>query len=201
MKGEKQIGKLVSKSMFFIKNHRPRVTVFENAATLINKKFLRFTNGVVKCLIELGYSVDYKVLDSHHFGAPAVRKRLYIVAIRNDSLRHKFAWPVPLADSAKATVASILDPFRSSDKPGRLPKSKRGQDRTVTAYVQAWKKGVDARKTPIMVDIDCSQKYQVWGIGVAKTLTRARGLVGGPWVSTRGRRTTIRELLRLQGSF
>ena len=50
-----------------------------------------------------------------------------------------------------------------------------------------------------MVDIDCSEQFQTFGINIAKTLTRTRGMQGGPWVSTRGRRVTTEELLRLQG--
>ena len=50
-----------------------------------------------------------------------------------------------------------------------------------------------------MVDIDCSPKFATFGINIAKTLTRTRGIQGGPWVSTRGRRVTTDELLRLQG--
>ena len=49
------------------------------------------------------------------------------------------------------------------------------------------------------MDVDCSEKFSTFGINIAKTLTRTRGIQGGPWVSTRGRRVTINEMLRLQG--
>ena len=48
-------------------------------------------------------------------------------------------------------------------------------------------------------DCDCSEKYATYGLSVAKTITRARGGSGSPWVSSRGRRVAIDELFKLQG--
>ena len=60
-------------------------------------------------------------------------------------------------------------------------------------------KGVDPLKVPIAIGIDCSMKFKIYGINECRTLTHTRGRSGGPWISTRGRRMTTTELLRLQG--
>ena len=65
---------------------------------------------------------------------------------------------------------------------------------------KAYKKlKVNALKTPVLVDVDCSRKFQTFGINVARTITRTRGMSGGPWISTRGHQVTTNEVLRLQG--
>ena len=92
-----------------------------------------------------------------------------------------------------------MDPPTDSDEPGRMPSTDRGKARCKTAYAKASAHGVDPRKTPVLVDVDCSPTFATFGINVARTLTRSRGAAGGPWVSTRGRRMTVSEMCRLQG--
>jgi DNA-cytosine methyltransferase len=198
LEGSRRVGQLVKASLLYIKRKRPRVTLFENVPTLASyKKFRPFTKGLVKCLGDLGYEVHSKVLDSQHFGSAQVRRRLFVVAFRKDSVRHKFAWPTPLAVSAR--VQDVLDPTCPSDKAGRLPKDARGRARAVAAYRKVHVNGIDPLVTPVVVDIDCSPNFQTFGIDIAKTITRTRALAGGPWISTRGRRTTVTELMALQG--
>ena len=61
--------------------------------------------------------------------------------------------------------------------------------------------GIDPRKTPVAIDIDCSMKFQSYGVQATKTITRTRGGQGGPWLSTHGRRTNVNELLKIQGFY
>ena len=68
------------------------------------------------------------------------------------------------------------------------------------AYKKAWEScRADPTKIPIAVDVDCSPQFATFGINQARTVTRSRGEEGGPWISSRGRRTTITELMALQG--
>ena len=136
-------------------------------------------------------------LNSADFGVAQARARLFVVSIRRDSVKHKFSWP----QKRKAVaLSSVLDPRRPQDKPGRLPSSARGKDRCKAAFSKAMKDfGADPMKIPIAVDVDCSRKFSTFGVNRAKTITKTRGTTGGPWISTRGRRTTTAELMRLQG--
>ena len=56
-------------------------------------------------------------------------------------------------------------------------------------------------EAPVLVDIDCSKQYSTVGVNIARTLTRTRGEQGGPWVSTRGRRVSIDEMVKIMGFF
>jgi hypothetical protein len=59
--------------------------------------------------------------------------------------------------------------------------------------------GVNPKTVPVAVDIDCSLRYGTYGINIARTLTRRRGGSGGPWITSRGRRTSVNELVKIQG--
>ena len=50
-----------------------------------------------------------------------MRNRWFVVAIRRDSLRRKFAFPEPVGKHQKQTASDILDKFTRGDKSGRLP--------------------------------------------------------------------------------
>ena len=92
-----------------------------------------------------------------------------------------------------------MDPPTASDKPGRLPTRPAQRALVLEAYRRAYEDGHDPREVPVLVDVDCSPKYATVGINIAKTLTRSRGGTGGPWVSTRGRRTTLNEMQQIMG--
>ncbi|CAK0864929.1 unnamed protein product [Prorocentrum cordatum] len=69
----------------------------------------------------------------------------------------------------------------------------------VVAIRSASTSGRHPRSTPILVDIVASPEFAAYGIDEAKTIARSRGGDGGPWIFTRGRRTTPTELIKLQG--
>jgi len=85
--------KLVIEFCKSIKELNPRAFLMENVTGLTSMK-----NGVGELVVEeltdlfgeLGYNVDYKVLSASDFGVPQLRKRLFIVGIRDEV---KFNWP------------------------------------------------------------------------------------------------------------
>ena len=122
---------------------------------------------------------------------------MLIVALKAGALKCDFKWPT--VSQPAPSINTILDPWVPSDKAGRLPSRPAGADLCKAAYKQCYQHGRDPRRTPVLVDVDCSPKYAVYGVDEAKTLTATRGGSGGPWLSTRGRRLTINELMKLQG--
>ena len=192
-------GRLICKPLQYIKQHRPRLTIMENVGALCTrKKFKPVWKGTIKALRDCGYMVYKKVLNSKDFGVPQDRSRIYVVAILNDSLHTAFKWPVRPCDVVK--IDSILESL-PSDKAGRLPHRShvRANSLAKSGCYKAMKEKVDPLKVPVLVDIDCSLKFACIGINIARTLTRGRGGSGGPWISTKGRRTTINELMQIQG--
>ena len=195
--GPKQTGLLIKKSMQYIKAKKPRVTIFENVFTMTHKKLKPVLDGIIKALKNIGYTVNWNVLDSRDYGLPQDRRRVFVVAIRTDAIKHPFAWPQ--VTKPCPGVNTILDPWKPTDRAGRLPTVERQKVACTTAYKACFDYGRDPRSTPILVDIDASPKFATYGIDEAKTITRSRGGDGGPWISTRGRRTTPNELIKLQG--
>ena len=195
--GPKQTGSLMKKALQYIRNKKPRVTIFENVFTLTHKRLKPLLNGIVKAQTDLGYSVHWKVLDTRDYGLPQDRRRLFVVAIRTDAIKKPFSWPH--ITKPCPSVNTILDPPTPNDKAGRMPTVERSKEACKTAYKECFSNGHDPRSTPILVDIDASPKFATYGINEAKTITRSRGGDGGPWISTRGRRTSTTELMKLQG--
>lgn len=79
-----------------VKYHKPKILLLENV-----ENFERHDNGntikvVNNILSDLGYKVFYSVLNASKYGIPQSRKRIYILAFRNDLNVTKFNFPKPL---------------------------------------------------------------------------------------------------------
>lgn len=86
-----------------IDGKRPKVVFLENVPNLIKhddgKTFLVIYNG----LAQLGYAVYYRVLASNEYGnLPQIRKRIYIVAVREDIVDRIFKYPEPIELTLKS---------------------------------------------------------------------------------------------------
>jgi len=195
--GPKRTGKLIAKSLDYIKAKLPRLVILENVPTLSYKKYSKLRGGIIKFLEAQNYKVFKSILNSAKYGIPQERKRFFMVAIRRDSYKYSFKWPK--INAKVPSVATILDKELPTDKAGRLPATARGAELCKRAYKKAVDVGVDPRTTTVCVDVDASDKFWTYGVNVLRTLTRSRGGAGGPWLSTRGRRMTTTELLRAQG--
>ena len=190
-------GSLISCAMSYIKWQRPRATLMENVANLAkHKKHRRVLKGIIKCLCGFGYKVWVKILNSKDFQVPQDRSRVYLVAILGGSLQHDFKWPDIVAPPV--TLQQILD-SDTRDFAGRLPKGHRPKQLVKDAYKTVTQQGINPLSVPMAIDIGCAEKFKVFGVSEAKTLTTSRASVGGPWVSTKGRRTTLDEMFKIQG--
>lgn len=193
-------GQLLAQGVKYIVKKQPRAWVFENVKGLLDNKFRKTWLGLKKALKGAGYRVYQKVLKTSSMGPqslPHDRERIYLVGLKN--VVRPFQWPAD--HKIDKTLEDILDPFNAeTDKPGRIPKSpKVAKENMTVACNAAMKIGVNPLEIPIAIDIDCSKKFRTWGNNVCKTLTKARGQSGGPWISSRGRRTTLKELMKIQG--
>lgn len=70
--------------MKFVEYHKPKIIILENVQGLLNHDGGK-TFDKIKCDIEMAnYTVAYKVIKCSDYGLPQMRKRLIIIAIRND---------------------------------------------------------------------------------------------------------------------
>ncbi|MCY1689590.1 DNA (cytosine-5-)-methyltransferase [Exiguobacterium sp. SL14] len=76
-----------------LKEKRPESFLLENVVGLLTIQKGETFRVIQDALLEIGYSVFYKVLDSVDFGIPQNRKRIYIVGFRNDLEIKDFDFP------------------------------------------------------------------------------------------------------------
>lgn len=80
----------------FIDKTRPKIVFLENVANLVEHDDGRTFLVIYNSLAQFGYSVYYKVMSATDYGnLPQPRKRIYIVAVREDILiAYKHAEPI-----------------------------------------------------------------------------------------------------------
>jgi len=83
-------------TMFFeivriLKEKKPKAFMLENVRRLATAENGEIIKGMKKTLEDLGYFVDYKILNALNFGLPQKRERVLIVGTRKDF--GKFPWP------------------------------------------------------------------------------------------------------------
>lgn len=86
-----------------LREKKPKGFILENVEGLVNHDGGRTLEVIINKLLELGYKVNYKVLNSSDFGVPQDRKRIYIVGTYNEK---------PELDnfsSSKKTIGDILE--------------------------------------------------------------------------------------------
>ncbi len=119
-------GKLYKSMVEVIRRTSPKVFLAENV-----KGLLTWENGLaIKTMIddfsELGYDVEYRLLNAADFGVPQVRNRVIIVGVRSD-LKLKIAWSTPThSDSDRklkpwVTLKQAIGDIENEDLQRRLP--------------------------------------------------------------------------------
>ena len=76
-----------------IKETQPKVFIFENVKGLINHEKGRTWMVMHSIFSELGYQVNYRVLNSKDYGIPQHRERIFCIGFHTPT---KFAFPAPI---------------------------------------------------------------------------------------------------------
>lgn len=63
---------------------QPRALLLENVKGLVGHDKGRTLDVIVQTLNDIGYTVDFNVLNSKYFGVPQNRERIFIIAMRDD---------------------------------------------------------------------------------------------------------------------
>jgi site-specific DNA-cytosine methylase len=61
---------------------------------MLQQEFKPVFLGIFNAFQSLGYKTHFKKLDSRDYGLPQDSRRLYIVGIRADVMKHALKWPV-----------------------------------------------------------------------------------------------------------
>ncbi len=84
-----------------LKKYKPKGFLLENVRGLTTHDQGRTFETIINSLEQLGYSVNYLLLNSSNFGVPQNRVRIYILGILGKEIRMKLQTDVGAADSHK----------------------------------------------------------------------------------------------------
>ncbi len=95
---------------------KPKGFILENVEGLVNHDKGKTLDIIISKLLELGYKVNYKVLNSSDFGVPQDRKRIYIVGTFNgtpdlEEFPQKSSTIGGVLETGKPTVSNPIIPY------------------------------------------------------------------------------------------
>ena len=172
----------------------PKALVIENSSLLLSRHrevFRELRSRLQAC----GYEVRAKVMNTKHNGLPQDRERAYIVALRIVEGRD-FRFPVSLGETVP--LKHILHE-KSKIVSSRPPESATNRRNLKTAIRQAKQKGYDPEVQNIFVDLDASERFASWRHDLCPCITRSRAASAGFYITSRKRRLSTAEMLKLQG--
>ena len=103
---------LIFQFIRFARTFKPKALMIENVPGLAgDERLVRFRNRLVK----LGYSSAVNVFDASDYGVPQRRRRMILVAVRNNETAIKFAAPAKRKRSVKGAIGRLPAPERSRD--------------------------------------------------------------------------------------
>jgi len=165
---------------------KPKAFMLENVKNLVSHDKGNTFKVIKNTLIELGYSIHYKVLDAKHL-VPQHRERIIIIGFRNDIFNGEEVFEFPQLSETKNKIKDILEP---------LPDPKYTLSDKLWNYLQDYAAKHKAKGNGFgfgLTDLE----------GISRTMS-ARYYKDGaeiliPQENSNPRRLTPRECARLQG--
>jgi DNA (cytosine-5)-methyltransferase 1 len=90
------------------KARQPKAILLENVAGLTTHDGGNTLRTIVTSLEQIGYRIQWRVLDAAYFGVPQRRKRIYIVGFRADLFGAHFGFEWPQATSEPMGLGGVL---------------------------------------------------------------------------------------------
>lgn len=109
----KQLGERDERNLFpaairLIDEIRPKAVMIENVRGFLSPVFEDYRLFLKSEFKKLGYTIDWRLLNSSDFGVPQLRPRVVIVALRND-LVDAFDWPEVLPHNPPTVGETLRD--------------------------------------------------------------------------------------------
>lgn len=114
-------------------NELPKYILVENVKNLVGKKFFDSFNDLLKIFDELGFNSYWSVMNGKDCGVPQNRERVFIISIRKDIDKKRFAFPIPfdnglrLKDILEKTVAEEFYLDESATKKLKIYEGEKGK--------------------------------------------------------------------------
>ena len=190
----------------------PKVILFENVKGLLSSKHQsgkKLIDVIKEDLENIGYIVNYKVVNASDYGVPQNRERMILVALRKD-LGKEFVFPPVQIDKSQLTLRHVILDI-PEDVPNRAsywPYSPQAQD-MIEQIPQggSWKNIPYEKLSPRFKKIrDDMKKYHAPNFYRRFSLDEINGTITasaqpencGITHPTENRRYTIREIARIQ---
>ncbi len=178
-----------------LKDHKPKVVFLENVANLEKHWGGYSLKNILNALKSRGYKPFEKVLNAIDYGIPQHRKRLYIVAFREDLSINDFNFPKPLE-----TKKSLKD-FLEDKVDERYYIKQNYKIRDDVLDIEKDRQGSYIRVGEVGPGRQGERIYSV--NGCATTLSSSSGGPGGRtgmyYINNKVRKLTPRECARLMG--
>jgi hypothetical protein len=148
---------------------------------------------IAREIVSIGYKLYWKMISTREHGIPQSRPRVYIVAIRSDSLLKELKWP---DDSPMKPIATFLN--KGSKRKRKLGKvAKAVLKKALSQIVDA---GGNPQKEFWMIDVCASDEWASWSKDCSPCVTRSRG-PNGFWITHKDYNgmMTVDEVMALQG--
>lgn len=184
----------------FIKIIRPKYFICENVKGLLSHDGGRTFGTILSSLAELGYSIEWQVLNSKNFGVPQNRERVFIIGhLGEDSGRKVFPFLCPGGENP-----CKLQELTHNVSMGRRVYNPYGISKTLASLGGGWgaKTGLYTVKCGIDLTTNNPKKTQIARCLVArynKGMTNRPAETTGILEGVRIRKLTPRECWRLQG--
>lgn len=124
-------GELYLECLRIIESKHPRAVLFENVKGLLSSKHQsgkKLIDVIKEDLENLGYRVNYKVVNASDYGVPQNRERMILVGLRED-IGKNFKFPPVQEDKSKLTLRNILDvPKNTPNQDSYWPYSPQAQN-------------------------------------------------------------------------
>ncbi|MPQ77162.1 DNA cytosine methyltransferase [Hydrogenovibrio sp. JE_KL2] len=101
-------GRLIDDVIRIAEHHNPKFVVLENVPNILTIADGTFWDYILSSFERIGYNVDYKIISPVEVGIPQNRKRIFVVAHRNDITITENIWPT-LNPSSSANLKDFLD--------------------------------------------------------------------------------------------
>jgi len=188
----------------YIDCQRPRAFMLENVRGLLTHEKGKTFEEVMRSLRSIGddkvdggaYEIDYKLMRSQEHGVPQSRPRVYIIGIRRDCKCCDFTFPEALPP---VSLDSILDSRRSLPTMEDLPPKSNGTAYKNVRHVLRKLTAQNAAplKNTYCIDVDASPRFLTLMKNRSPCMIKSRDQ--GFWITSRGRRMNLGEMLRCQG--
>jgi DNA (cytosine-5)-methyltransferase 1 len=93
-----------------VKYHKPKILFLENVKNLEKHDNGKTLKVIVNTLSDLGYDVNYKVLNASDYGLPQNRERIFIVCFRHDLNVSNFKFPNPIRKAVSINDIIEVEP-------------------------------------------------------------------------------------------